>query len=249
MRPVLAAFAALLALAIAPRAQADRNALWRIIDQRCVPHEEHYATPLPCLAVHLNAGYVVLKDRVGIGQLLVVPTARVTGIEDGAVLAPDAPNYFQFAWGVRNLVRALVNSDLPDNALSLAVNSVYGRTQDQLHIHVDCLRPAVRAALLAHAAELSPRWARFPVPLQGHAWLARTVATLNRPGATPFDLVAAGIPGARAHMGRMTLLVTSYTDAAGNPGFVLLADEAHPPADRGSAEELQDHACALARAH
>ena len=28
---------------------------------------------------------------------------------------------------------------LPDDVLSLAINSIHGRSQDQLHIHIDCI--------------------------------------------------------------------------------------------------------------
>ncbi len=34
------------------------------------------------------------------------------------------------------------------------VNSIYGRSQDQLHIHIDCIKPAVGAALHAHASAI-----------------------------------------------------------------------------------------------
>ncbi|HET6183477.1 MAG TPA: CDP-diacylglycerol diphosphatase [Acetobacteraceae bacterium] len=245
MRTFPAVFA--LAIALFPAlARADANALWRIISEQCVPHQADYAWPSPCLAVRQDEGYVVLKDRVGATQLLVMPTARITGIEDPAILSPQAPNYFQFAWQTINIVRALADSALPDDALSLAVNSIFGRTQNQLHIHVDCLQPEVRQALLAHAAEVSPAWAPFPVPLAGKPYLARSVDTLNRPGETPFELVAAGLPDARSHMDRMTILVAARPASLG-PGFLIFAGQASPPSNLGSAEELQDHTCALAR--
>lgn len=229
-------------------ALADPNALWNIVGGRCVPDQERYQTPVPCLSVDLAAGFVVFKDRVGATQLLVMPTARITGIEDPAVLSPGAPAYFGFAWQSLNVVRALAGRDLRDDQLSLAVNSKFGRTQNQLHIHVDCLRADVVAALRAHAADLTGEWTEFPVPLAGHRYLARVAETLNRPGATPFDLIADGIQGARDHMAFMTILVTARAAAMDAPAdFILLADEAHPPADFGAAEELQDHACALTR--
>ena len=60
--------------------------------------------------------------------------------------------------------------------------------------------------------------------------------------ANPFLLLARGIPGADAEMARYTLVVVGDVN-----GFVLLADRASPAAgDRGSGEELQDHACAAA---
>ncbi|VTO15486.1 CDP-diacylglycerol pyrophosphatase [Klebsiella variicola] len=41
---------------------------------------------------------------------------------------------------------------VPDNAISLAINSRSGRTQNHFHIHISCLRPDVRAQLDKDAA-------------------------------------------------------------------------------------------------
>ena len=46
-------------------------------------------------------GYAVLKDLVGAAQYLLIPTARVPGIESLLLLAPEAPNYFADAWRER----------------------------------------------------------------------------------------------------------------------------------------------------
>jgi CDP-diacylglycerol pyrophosphatase len=54
------------------------------------------------------------------------------------------------------------------------------------------------------------------------------------------------VPGARADMGRHTLVVVGMVFGGRAPGFIILddrADLAH--GDWGSGEELQDHACAL----
>jgi CDP-diacylglycerol pyrophosphatase len=47
-------------------------------------------------------------------------------------------------------------------------------------------------------------------------------------------------------MGHHTLVVVGMLFAGDVPGFILLDDHADPAhGDRGSGEELQDHACAL----
>jgi CDP-diacylglycerol pyrophosphatase len=48
-------------------------------------------------------------------------------------------------------------------------------------------------------------------------------------------------------MGLETLLVAPVTFADGSPGFILIADRASP-GDAASAEELQDHNCAVLHA-
>lgn len=239
-------FLGLLACCWAPSAVADPDALWHIVHDRCVPHQERFQAPFPCLETDKHDGIALLKDLVGQTQTLLIPTARITGIEDPAVLDSAAPNYFQLAWRRIGMTRALANADLPSDAISLAMNSKYGRTQNQLHIHIDCLQPEIRSRLAEYAGAITESWTAFPVLLAGHAYLARRVWTLDRPGANPFQLVADGVAGARAAMAAVTIVVAGAT-FEGQPGFIVLAGRADLAANnRGSGEELQDHGCALA---
>ena len=253
-RRTLARWAALAALALlaacaAPAHRTDRNVLWRIVHGQCVPHQAAFGFPAPCLAVHPRAGYALLKDRNGATQVLLIPTARVTGIEDKAVRAPGAPDYLALAWADRGVVEALAGRALPRRDVALAVNSIAGRTQDQLHIHIDCLRRSVRDALAARSGGLDMGWREFPVPLAGARYLARVVEGTTLAGVNPFALLADQVPGAAEAMGQWTLVVAAARLAPdGRPGFVLLAGHTDPKTgDRGAGEEMQDHACALAR--
>lgn len=246
MRGLLLALATLLAGV----AHADPNALWQIVSQRCVPNARDHGQPSPCALVDLANGYVILKDLVGSTQFLLIPTARVTGIEDKALLAPGAPNYFAEAWHERHFTSDAARRALRRDALSLAINSVYGRTQNQLHIHIDCVAPTVRDAIARNIAAIGDGWASFPEPLAGHRYRAHRVAGDGLAGFDPFTGVADGVPGARAAMDRETIVVVGAILPGGAPGFVVFSDAADPSAgDRGSGEELQDHSCALARRH
>lgn len=237
----------LLALAALPARAADPDALWHIVHDRCVPDQQAHGDPTPCARVDLAGGTAVLKDIVGATQFLLIPTARVTGIEDKALLAPGTPNYFAAAWQARALVDQRAGRALPRDDLGLAINSIHGRTQNQLHIHIDCLRPDVIAALRDHAPALGTTWAPFPAKLLGHAYLGRRIASADLARVDPFALLAQGVPGAGADMGRWTLVVAGIT-LGGAPQFVLLADQANLLAgDRGSGEELLDQACAVSR--
>jgi CDP-diacylglycerol pyrophosphatase len=228
--------------AFAPAACADPNVLWNIVHGECAPGAAATGDPSPCLAVDLAAGYAVLKDRTGATQVLVIPTAKVTGVEDGAVTAPGAPNYFRYAWAARRYVQAMAGRIIPRDELSLAVNSMYGRSQNQLHIHVDCVRADVRATLKADLDHIGPAWAPIDVGVSGRHYEAMRIGGDDLGARNPFDLLARGDPAARADMGLETLLVAPVVLADGAPGFVLLADRASP-GDAGSAEELQDHDC------
>jgi CDP-diacylglycerol pyrophosphatase len=127
----------------------------------------------------------------------------------------------------------------------MAINSDFGRTQDQLHIHIDCVRMGVMSALADHEAEIGPSWAPFPVKLAGERYKARRISGEDLRGADPFKLLAE-IPAARADMGAWTLAVIGARFADGSPGFWLLAAQAGVPANpRGASESLLDHDCAV----
>lgn len=225
-------------------AHADPDALWRIVHDQCVPNEQTSDNPAPCAQVDLSDEFALLKDIDGPAQYLLIPTARVTGIESPELLAPDTPDYFAAAWRARSFVEERLGRDIPRDWMSLAVNSEFARSQNQLHIHIDCLRADVHEALSRHIADIGPVWAPFPVPLAGDRYSSIAVADLG--AVNPFRLLADGVPGARTDMGRRTLVVAGGVLGDGQPGFVVLAGLVDPATgDTGGGEAVQDHqACA-----
>ena len=61
---------------------------------------------------------------------------------------------------------------VPDRAVSLAINSRTGRTQNHFHIHISCIRPDVRKQLDNNLANISSRWLPLPGGLRGHEYNA-----------------------------------------------------------------------------
>jgi CDP-diacylglycerol pyrophosphatase len=191
---------------------------------------------------------VVLKDLVGATQYLLIPTARVSGIESASLLAPEAPNYFADAWRERSYTERAAQHPLPRQAISLAINSAFGRSQNQLHIHIDCIRTDVRAALQRQLAVIGDNWAALSEPLAGHHYRAMRVQADALDDTNPFTLLADGVPGARMAMGEQTLVVVGAEFADGSPGFIILTDQVNlASGDHASGEELQDHGCAIGR--
>jgi CDP-diacylglycerol pyrophosphatase len=240
-------FAAALAVSVGTAVQAhaeDPNALWTIVHDQCVPDQQQSGDPAPCAAVDLSGGeykgFAVLKDLVGARQFLLIPTGRLTGIESPELLAPDATNYFADAWRARSFVDERAGRTIPRDWMSLAINSSLARSQNQLHIHVDCVRADVHDALIAHGDGIGTTWAPFPVPLADHRYDAIAIKDLD--ATNPFRLLADGAAGARRNMGDETLVVVGTIGAKGQPGFVALADRADPAAgDLAEGEQLQDH--------
>ena len=241
-----AAAALAVALSIAPL-RADPNALWRIVHDACVPHVEAGLGPKPCERIDLEGGVAqgvaILKDLVGVAQMLAIPTRRITGIEDPQMLEPDAPPVFADAWAARDLVEARLGRALPREAVGLAINSKWARSQDQLHVHVDCVAIPVMKALADYASALDDQWRAMTVKLQARAYFARRLDSADLRDVAPLKLLADGLKGAREQMGAYGLAAIGAT-FDGKPGFVLLADEFSLEGG-GHAEDLQDHDCAI----
>src|SRR5882757_2067076 len=134
-RLLLAALLLLALPAVTVRA-ADPDALWKIVHGACVPHAMAGAGPAPCSFVDLAGGYAVLKDIRGATQFLLIPTARIAGIESPEILLPGAANYWQAAWAARRFVDEKAGRSLPRQDIGLAINAASRRSQNQLHIHI-----------------------------------------------------------------------------------------------------------------
>ncbi len=241
-------FIALAALGAPRSARADPMALWRIVHGECVPHFEAGKGPGPCERVDLSGGeaqgVAILKDLVGVAQMLAIPTRRITGIEDPQMLAPDAPKVFAAAWGAKALVEARLHVVLPRQAVAIAINSKWARSQDQFHLHVDCVARNVAATLADNRASFDGVWRAMAVPLNGRVYFARRLDSTDLADVAPLKLLADGVEGARAHMDAYSLAAVGAT-FDGKPGFVLLADQFSLEGG-GHAEDLQDHNCLIA---
>ena len=222
----------------------DRDLLWKIVDDMCIPDMRMRGSPAPCAEVDLRRGFVVLKAIAGRAQLLLIPTRRITGIEDPQLLSPNVLNYWQAAWETRAMVEQRLGQPVPREAIGLAINSALSRTQDQLHIHVDCLRSDVAAELRVHGDDIGEHWSDLPIPLVRRRYRAMRIMGEDLGSRDPFKLLATGDPLARADMGQQTLVVIGFRSSSAEPGFLLLSRRAEAtPGDRAHGEDLLDHRC------
>lgn len=218
----------------------NSDALWQIVSEKCVPNLQQTGRPAPCQRVVLAQGYAMLKDINGPLQYLLIPTTKTSGIESPSLLNPTTPNYFLFAWQQRHALAQRRKAPIDDNALSLAINAEYGRTQNQLHIHISCLRPDVRQRLDTLAPSLNEQWQT--ATLRKHRYLLRTLTRAELARQSPFIRLATEVPLARGEMGKYGLAMASLTDGR----LVLMAIERNwLLMNSGSAEEVQDHSCKM----
>ena len=247
---ILALFSGAIAvfcLALEPRhAAADSNVLWNIVNEACVPNQKTHRSPAPCSVVSITNGYAILKDIKGKYQYLLIPTNRVTGIEDPAVLNDNSLNYFADAWNSRTWLESQLHMEIPRQDISLAINSKYARSQNQLHIHIDCVRPDVAAALTANKQEIGTTWSVLALPPAGHKYKVRRIWAANLRNIDPFWLVADQSPDVRLHMARETVVIVGSQFSNGEDGFFLLSDKFDiANSDLAAGVELQDQSCSI----
>ncbi|MBC1239971.1 CDP-diacylglycerol diphosphatase, partial [Nostoc sp. 2RC] len=128
-------------------AQSDRDFLWQKV-QQCVANQQGQPPkPDPCLYVDLNKRYVVANGTNPVEYLL-LPTDKIEGIEDPNISRSNSIPYWQYAW---EEVRKYVPTKKPQvqyrNQYGLAINSQQARNQDQLHIHMSCIKQSVSMQL------------------------------------------------------------------------------------------------------
>jgi CDP-diacylglycerol pyrophosphatase len=231
---------------IGPSSPPPSHVLSQIV-QRCSANATAKSSASPCAQVDAEAGFAILKDLVGPAHYLVIPTTRITGIEDPSLLAPNTANYWKAAWDGRRFVERSLNTVLSPDEIGMAVNPRIGASQDMLHIHIDCVRRDVKATLKEHASEITQDWTELKFALAGHQYRGVRVSgpDLN---VDPFKLLASRIPSAKASMALQSLFVTGAPNAAGQYDFVILNGQFDFDSGASTyAEELLDHSCEGAR--
>jgi CDP-diacylglycerol pyrophosphatase len=222
---------------------ANRDALREIVQDQCLTHWREQHSAGPCEEIHLDdaahaeSGYALLADRKGGAHLLLIPTRSISGIESPALEEPNAPSYFQAAWRAHERLDGVVGRQVPVRYIGLAVNPLHARSQDQLHIHIECLRPDVYRSLARQAAHLSASWS--PLTLAGSSYWGRRISD-HLDADDPFKLLAAHLPDAARSMGDYTLVVTGAP--SGERGLLMLASAS------AAGELLLDSSCAALQA-
>ncbi len=214
--------------------------LWQIVSERCVPEQHSSGSPVSCLQVNLAQRYTVFNDANGPLHTLLIPTDKITGIESAELLNSKIENYFQHGWDTRYFLQQQAAFPIPERYLALAVNSRYGRTQNQLHLHLACLKPEVYQAILQQTGNIGYQWKGLNTLLSGRRYLAiKATAT-----ADPFIVLSQYLQAEGDSMDNYGLARI----VADNGEAILLATRVQLMAlTLGTAEELLDFDCKVAQ--
>jgi CDP-diacylglycerol pyrophosphatase len=211
--------------------ELHRMALWQVV-RACVADFKLTGAPFPCLEVNLaggeERGSVVLRPPL-LNDMVLSPTRRIEGIEDPFLQSPEAPNYFDAAWRARAFLKDAGGQGPEPDAIALFVNSTIVRTQDQLHIHVGCLKPFARRTLAAAAPKVPMgQWAEIgPVVPHTMFWAYRIPGT-ELANVNPFRLAAEELGGKTKNPGDLTVAVVGAR-VDSDDEFLILASYAKAP--------------------
>ncbi len=235
-------------------AAAGRDALWTITHDACVSHWVSDGDPSPCVRIDLSAaggtGIAILKDRAGKAQFLAIPAVRIPGIESEELEGANVPRPFRAAWDARQFVFAKLGKALPRDSIGLAINSADRCSQDQAHIHTDCLRTGVRDDLKGWSSRIGREWSDENFLIEGAPYTIRRIDGPELTGVNPFDLAARRLTSRGEELGRATVVVAEARTEEKNPGFFVLLGRSDPAhAADGHGEDLLDHSCRIADAN
>jgi CDP-diacylglycerol pyrophosphatase len=224
--------------------RGNTNALWDIVDKQCVPNQQQNGNPEPCLKVDLNDKYVLFKDSKGPYHDLVMPTDKISGVESTELQQDNVTPFFAKAWIERAHLKEEVGGGIHDEFISLAINSKYGRSQDQLHIHVACLKKEVYEVLDSEKGSITTAWRVFPKEIMGHSYLVKKLQGNDLEKEDPFKIMNEYALGKDDKISNYGIAVSKTSD--GN--LVLLANRFDLFGfNLGSTGEIQDYNCSLAQ--
>lgn len=219
----------------------SRNILWATL-QFCILAKMTSGLTFPCLSVELSEqnrpGTAVLRAPGRRTHIVVMPTDDVPGVEAPELRGSAGVTYWQAALAARSLVTDSLKGRIQIDDVGVAVNSVGGRSQDQLHIHVDCVRPSVGKALKQFGPAVSSEWSLFPIALRGSKFYAKRVSDDQMANLNPFAAVNSEAFKGK-HPGQTSFAIFNTQKYEGKSGYYILAYndfESH-------AEKLLDHSC------
>lgn len=126
----------------------------------------------------------------------------------------------------------------------MALNSTLSRSQNQLHIHISCLRPDVKATLEKNQKSFLTTWSQIPGGILGHDYYSRRITAQQLKEQNALVLLANDFPNAKDNMNEFGLAMVAMKNSTGGVDYVLLTNRFRKAiVDKGHVEDIQDHAC------
>jgi CDP-diacylglycerol pyrophosphatase len=223
--------------------QLGENSLWRVVHVLCEVSSK-MGIAFPCLSVTENkgglSGWALLS--VGPDHILTVPTRKIAGIESPDILNPAMPNFWNVAWQARKFLASTAEGPIARDRVALVINSVRGRSQNQLHIHTSCIRQDVSRSVKSQANVITGDWGILKPTIDGIHYRVKSVESGDLKDTNIFHQLPAAVQSKPDAMARQTIAVIGATLPDGKPGFYILNDQTRGR-NLGHAETLLDTSC------
>lgn len=223
-------------------AHADRNFLWHKINENCIPGYINKDTYQPCSLVDINEKIAIYKVDNDKYQYLLLPTDKVTGIEDDKLQKNNSPNYLYNAWLAKTFLTERLGKPIKERFISLTLNAKNARSQDQLHIHISCLSNSANKIISKISErEINTNWSKKQITIPPYSFYYRKISLNELMNSNLFKSVAEKV---KKEQGKLEYtgvgLINRNSDT-----FIILAGIGTK--SKGvSAERIQDHECELA---
>lgn len=239
----------MLATALLLTGCARSDALWLVTQNLYMTHDAYRHDPAPCQQVYQpqgrEQGFSILQNPRYPYHFILVPNLAMSGIESIALSREGRTDYFGYAWLMRYRLMATYGAAVPEDMLGMAINSAFGRSQNQLHIHLTCLREDVRRQLQAERPYISEQWRPLPDRMLNHTWYARRVMQPTAMGIYPVASVAREFHLSPPQLAEYGVALVPAT-FAGEEGFILLTTRrGWDKGNRASVESLLDKRCEI----
>lgn len=197
---------------------ADEEPLWRDVENRTEKDKGPNIHVVDVGKLHYALHDGNRKGETHKYNLLVIPTARVTGIECDDILDPTKVlNLWDYAWKeARNQFKS--------EDVMLGINSMLGRSHKQLHIHIAGFNKEAREQLdkLTNVPTELSKWNESMHVLGEHAYRIVRVKNLD---TNPFQLLQDHVSKPSQDRFDQSLVVVADTK---NGGYYLIATQGKP---------------------
>ena len=212
----------------------NSNKLWEVVKKYCV--ETKTPDHVQCLTENKN--FVVFKSNQIPPHYLLIPTLTVTGIESPEMWRSGYPAYFSEAWRQRYIAAAQFGNK-PEQ-VGIAINSACNRSQNQLHVHMNCIKPSVTQELENIKWKINEKkWIKIKINSQQN-YYAKRMPGADIPNNLMQDFLKS-YPSAAHHPDRQSFFATSmHYGSLGERAVVLRSEyrKTNPSRYPGHAEDL-----------
>jgi CDP-diacylglycerol pyrophosphatase len=221
---------------------ADRNILWRKVNSGCIPGYISKNTYQPCSLVDMNKKNVIYKVDNDKYQYLLLPTDKVTGVEDDKLQRDGTPNYLYDAWLAKTFLTERLGKPIKERFISLTLNSKNARSQDQFHIHISCLSSGANEILSKiPESKMNSTWSKEQITIPPYSFYYRKVSLNELIHDNLFQSVSDKVKQEKGSLESTGVAMVNIT-----PNSFIMLVGIGTSANGVSAELIQDHECRLA---